>query len=107
MSYAQTISPGAQQTSVFQSIDAESLNLSAQPAIEFDKVSLRFISADGTATLALRNFSMQVARGEFIAIVGPTGSGKSTTLNLITGLLKATVGQVRVMGQPWTGSIRA
>ncbi|MDL5035081.1 ABC transporter ATP-binding protein [Comamonas resistens] len=100
MSYAQTIAPGAQQSSVFQSIDAESINVSAQPAIEFDKVSLRFISADGTATLALRNFSMQVARGEFIAIVGPTGSGKSTTLNLITGLLKATVGQVRVMGQP-------
>jgi NitT/TauT family transport system ATP-binding protein len=100
MSYAQTIAPGAQQTSVFQAFNAESTHTSAQPAIEFDKVSLRFISADGTATLALRNFSMQVARGEFIAIVGPTGSGKSTTLNLITGLLKATVGQVRVMGQP-------
>ncbi|MDR0201342.1 MAG: ABC transporter ATP-binding protein [Delftia acidovorans] len=100
MSYAQTIAPGAQQTPVFQAFNAENTHASAQPAIEFDKVSLRFISADGTATLALRNFSMQVARGEFIAIVGPTGSGKSTTLNLITGLLKATVGQVRVMGQP-------
>ena len=100
MSYAQTIAPGAQQSSVLQPINVEGTSESAQAAIEFDKVSLRFISADGTATLALRNFSMQVARGEFIAIVGPTGSGKSTTLNLITGLLKATVGQVRVMGQP-------
>lgn len=100
MSYAQTIAPGAQQSSVLQPIHVEGASESAQAAIEFDKVSLRFISADGTATLALRNFSMQVARGEFIAIVGPTGSGKSTTLNLITGLLKATVGQVRVMGQP-------
>lgn len=52
----------------------------AEAAIEFDKVSLRFIAPDGTATLALRNFSMSVAKGEFIAIVGPTGSGKSTTL---------------------------
>ncbi|WP_099737930.1 ABC transporter ATP-binding protein [Comamonas sp. 26] len=76
---------------------------SAQAAIEFDDVSLRFISPDGTATLALRNFSMSVARGEFIAIVGPTGSGKSTTLNLVTGLLQATVGQVRVMGKPVDG----
>ncbi len=73
------------------------------PAIEFRNVSLRFISADGNATVALRNFSMSVARGEFIAIVGPTGCGKSTTLNMITGLLRPTVGEVRVMDQPVNG----
>jgi NitT/TauT family transport system ATP-binding protein len=73
------------------------------PAIEFRDVSLRFISAEGQATVALRNFSMSVARGEFVAIVGPTGCGKSTTLNMITGLLKPTVGEVRVMGQPVKG----
>ncbi|MDR3004079.1 MAG: ABC transporter ATP-binding protein [Acidovorax sp.] len=71
----------------------------ADTAIEFDKVSLRFIAPDGAATLALRNLSIRVAKGEFIAIVGPTGSGKSTTLNLITGLLRPTVGQVSVMGR--------
>jgi NitT/TauT family transport system ATP-binding protein len=75
----------------------------ATPAIEFRDVSLRFISAEGHATVALRNFSMSVARGEFVAIVGPTGCGKSTTLNMITGLLKPTVGEVRVMGQPVKG----
>ncbi|HVR54155.1 MAG TPA: ABC transporter ATP-binding protein [Pseudorhodoferax sp.] len=75
----------------------------AAPAIAFDQVSLRFISADGQATVALRNFSMQVGRGEFVAIVGPTGCGKSTTLNMITGLLQPTVGQVQVMGQPVQG----
>ena len=73
------------------------------PAIEFDDVSLRFISADGNATVALRNFSLKVARGEFVAIVGPTGCGKSTTLNMITGLLKPTVGTVKIMGQPIQG----
>ena len=73
------------------------------PAIEFNDVSLRFIGSDGNATLALRDFSMNVKRGEFVAIVGPTGSGKSTTLNLITGLLKPTVGEVRVMGQAVRG----
>lgn len=76
---------------------------SVDSAIEFDDVSLRFISADGNATIALRNFSMTVARGEFVAIVGPTGCGKSTTLNMITGLLKPTVGSVQVMGKPVTG----
>jgi len=78
-------------------------HVAATSAIDFDDVSLRFISQDGNATVALRNFSMSVARGEFVAIVGPTGCGKSTTLNMITGLLKPTVGNVRVMGQPVTG----
>ena len=75
----------------------------AAPVIEFQGVSLRFIDAAGNATLALRDFSMHVARGEFVAIVGPTGCGKSTTLNLITGLLTPTVGQVRVMGKQVAG----
>jgi NitT/TauT family transport system ATP-binding protein len=73
------------------------------PVIEFRDVSLRFIDAQGNATVALRNFSMEVGRGEFVAIVGPTGCGKSTTLNMITGLLRPTVGEVRVMGQPVRG----
>jgi NitT/TauT family transport system ATP-binding protein len=72
------------------------------PAIEFSGVSLRFIDAAGNATLALRDLTFSVARGEFVAIVGPTGCGKSTTLNLVTSLLRPTVGQVRVMGQPVT-----
>ena len=66
-------------------------------------MSCRFISPEGKATVALRDFSMSVARGEFIAIVGPTGCGKSTTLNLITGLLKPATGEVRVMGRPVDG----
>ncbi len=61
------------------------------------------ISPDGHATVALREFNMSVARGEFVAIVGPTGCGKSTTLSMITGLLKPTTGEVRVMGQPVDG----
>ncbi|MDB5826231.1 MAG: mannosyltransferase [Variovorax sp.] len=73
------------------------------PAIVFKDVSLRFISSDGNATVALRNFNMSVARGEFVAIVGPTGCGKSTTLNMITGLLRPTVGDVTVMGKPVQG----
>ena len=55
-------------------------------AIELRDVSLRFISPDGKRLTALRDFSMSVARGEFVAVVGPTGCGKSTTLNLVTGL---------------------
>ncbi len=46
---------------------------------------------------------MTVDRGEFACVVGPTGCGKSTTLNLVTGLAKPSAGEVRVMGGPVTG----
>ncbi len=52
---------------------------------------------------ALRNFNMTVERGEFVAVVGPTGCGKSTTLNLVTGLAAPSAGEVRVMGGPVNG----
>ncbi len=80
-----------------------SSNPQATPTIELRNVSCRFISPDGRATVALRDFSMAVAKGEFVAVVGPTGCGKSTTLSMITGLLKPTTGEVRVMGQPVDG----
>jgi len=73
------------------------------PAIELINVSRRFLTPDGKSMTALRDFNMSVARGEFVAVVGPTGCGKSTTLNLITGLGKPSAGEVRVMGAPVTG----
>jgi len=75
-------------------------------AIVIDDVTLRFATPDGAMMTAIRDFTMTVARGEFACVVGPTGCGKSTTLNLITSLLKPTTGQVRVMGQPVTGISR-
>ena len=76
---------------------------STEPAIELVNVSRRFITPDGKSMTALRNFNMTVARGEFVAVVGPTGCGKSTTLNLVTGLAAPSAGQVRVMGAPVHG----
>ncbi len=82
-------------------------NASAEDAaIVIDDVTLRFATPDGNMMTAIRDFTMTVARGEFACVVGPTGCGKSTTLNLITSLLKPTTGQVRVMGQPVAGISR-
>ncbi|HEY1127807.1 MAG TPA: ABC transporter ATP-binding protein [Roseateles sp.] len=68
------------------------------PAIELLGVSRRFLTPDGKSMTAIRDFTMTVERGEFVAVVGPTGCGKSTTLNLVTGLAAPSSGQVRVMG---------
>ena len=73
------------------------------PAIEFINVTRRFVSPDGKSFTTLDNFNMTVDRGEFVALVGPTGCGKSTTLNLITGLGRPSSGQVRLMGAPVQG----
>ncbi len=51
----------------------------------------------------LQGLSMEVASGEFLALMGPSGSGKSTLLNLIAGIDRATSGTVRVAGTDITG----
>ncbi|HLG76934.1 MAG TPA: ABC transporter ATP-binding protein [Ktedonobacteraceae bacterium] len=73
------------------------------PAIELEHVTRRFRTPKGQIYTALRDLNMSVAPGEFYAIVGPTGSGKSTTLSLISGLERPSEGVVRVMGKPVQG----
>ena len=48
----------------------------------------------------LRNVDLEVKRGEFVALIGPSGGGKSTLLRVIAGLLKADRGEVSVCGGP-------
>ncbi len=73
------------------------------PAIRITDVTRRFLTPDGKFNTAMRDFSLTVKRGEFVCVVGPTGCGKSTTLNLVTGLIKPSAGQVEVMGSPVNG----
>lgn len=47
----------------------------------------------------LNDVSFDVHRGEFLCIVGPTGCGKTTFLNCITGLYNLTAGQILVNGE--------
>jgi branched-chain amino acid transport system ATP-binding protein len=49
---------------------------------------------------AVDDFSLEVAAGEFVGLIGPNGCGKTTTFNCISGLLEATGGSVEVFGQP-------
>src|SRR5689334_23507043 len=49
-------------------------------------------------TLAIDDVSFAVTRGEMFGVIGPDGAGKTTTLRLICGLLRADGGRVEVLG---------
>ncbi len=64
--------------------------------IELEQVTRKFEQGERTF-YALKNVSMDIKRGEYVAIIGKSGSGKSTMLNLITGIDHPSTGLVRVI----------
>jgi NitT/TauT family transport system ATP-binding protein len=76
---------------------------SSPPIIEFRGVYKRFVTPSGGTYTALRDLNLHVQPGEFVAVVGPTGCGKSTTLALISGLEPPSAGEVRVFGKQVDG----
>src|SRR6201747_1667579 len=68
----------------------------APPLIAFAHVGKSF---DGGRVKALEDVSLEVAEGEFLAIVGGSGSGKTTLLRLTNRLIEADSGTIRVEGE--------
>jgi NitT/TauT family transport system ATP-binding protein len=72
-------------------------------AVALDDATVAFRMAGGRVYTAVERARLAVARGEFVAIVGPTGCGKSTLLNVAAGLLKPASGAVRIFDAPLVG----
>jgi putative ABC transport system ATP-binding protein len=68
------------------------------PIIQIKDVVKNFKVGDGEVTI-LKGVSFEVAEGEFVSIVGPSGNGKSTLLNMITGIDRPSDGEITVTGQ--------
>ncbi len=69
-------------------------------AIQISHLEKIFLTVRNERVHALSDISLSVADKEFVTIVGPSGCGKSTLLKILAGLIPASSGQLRVVGQP-------
>jgi NitT/TauT family transport system ATP-binding protein len=78
----------------------------AVPLISVRGLSKSFEGSGGRPLTVLDDINLDVAEGEFVALLGRSGSGKSTLLRCIAGLMPPTEGQVLFRGERLTGSNR-
>lgn len=87
------------------SIDHKMREVGRPPAIHICgldyKVGVR--NGLGKPLQILEKINLEVAEGEFVALVGTSGCGKSTLLNLIAGLIQPTAGRISIFGEPVRG----
>jgi NitT/TauT family transport system ATP-binding protein len=74
-------------------------------ALALSDISCTFVSKDDATQryTAVRDINLTVGAGEFVSVVGPTGCGKSTVLNVAAGLLAPSTGNVKVFGESLNG----
>ena len=82
---------------VENAVQANENNAYGNEAVGFENVSLTYA---GAGEESLTNISFSAKKGQTIGVIGGTGSGKSSLVNLIPRFYDATAGQVRVMGKP-------
>ena len=75
------------------------------PALLLSRVECAFPGhhLEAPRYVAVSDTTLEIASGEFVALVGPTGCGKSSLLNVAAGLVAPTSGEVRVFDQPLIG----
>jgi NitT/TauT family transport system ATP-binding protein len=73
------------------------------PVVRLAGATKRFATSSAGIHTAIKDVDLEIRAGEFVAIVGPTGCGKSTTLSLVSGLQPPSNGTVEVCGRPVDG----
>ena len=68
-----------------------------------DILNIKGITKDFKGLRALDKVDIDIHEGEMLGLIGPNGSGKTTLVNVITGFLKPTEGEVIYKGKPITG----
>ncbi|MFC0167030.1 nitrate/sulfonate/bicarbonate ABC transporter ATP-binding protein [Pseudoduganella danionis] len=76
------------------------------PIVELKAVGKHFRGADGSARAVLEGVDFTLHEGEIVALLGQSGSGKSTMLRIMAGLIQADAGQVLYRGMPLYGTAR-
>jgi NitT/TauT family transport system ATP-binding protein len=71
--------------------------------LRLDQIGKRFDTDAAAPTVAVTDFTLDVAQGEFVVIVGPSGCGKTTILNVLAGLEAPSTGTVTLDGRPIRG----
>ena len=66
--------------------------------VQLDGISKAFPAANGASVVAVDALSLHVHTGEIFALVGPDGAGKTTTIRMITGVLRPDRGSVSILG---------
>jgi len=70
-----------------------------ETAVRVDGVTVRFPDPAGGTKTVLRDLDLTIERGQFTALVGRSGCGKTTLLNLVAGVVEASEGSVSVLGR--------
>src|SRR5246127_5208134 len=71
--------------------------------VQLTQVSKVYRSLKGSDYVAVRDFSLDIEAGEFFCLLGTSGCGKTTILNMVAGFEPVSSGDIRISGQPIMG----
>ena len=66
--------------------------------IKLENIEYKYMPGTPYEQTALKNINLEIKSGEFLGLIGHTGSGKSTLIQQLNGLLKPTAGSIYVDG---------
>jgi len=71
--------------------------------VQLSNISKVYRSLQGSDYIAVRDFSLEIQTGEFFCLLGTSGCGKTTVLNMVAGFEPVSSGDIRISGRPIMG----